>query len=139
MMEKMEYIVDLLTVVAHRVSAQAEAISFKGEKLGQSLFIIDLIARKPDCTMKDIANTLALTPSTATRHVDKLVEMGLIDRNLSISDRRSVVLFLTQKGIELDKQFLKHRLTSFSSILESFSIEELDLLLKLMKKVVEEL
>jgi DNA-binding MarR family transcriptional regulator len=134
-MEKMQYIVDLLTTIAHRVSAQAEAISYEGEKLGQSLFIIDLIARKPDCTMKDIVNTLALTPSTATRHVDKLVELGLVDRNLSISDRRAVVLFLTQKGVELDKQFLKHRIAAFSSVLESFSVAEQDILLKLMEQI----
>ena len=134
-MEKMQLIVDLLTTVAHRVSAQAEAISFEGEKLGQSMFIIDLIARKPDCTMKDIVNALALTPSTATRHVDKLVELGLIDRNLSISDRRSVVLFLTQKGIELDKQFLKHRIAAFSSVFESFSIKEQDVIIKLMQQI----
>ena len=134
-MEKMQAIVDLLTTVAHRVSAQAEAISFQGEKLGQSMFIIDLIARKPDCTMKDIVSTLALTPSTATRHVDKLVELGLVDRNLSISDRRSVVLFLTQKGIELDKQFLKHRIAAFSSVFESFSITEQDVIIKLMQLI----
>ena len=138
-MEKMQYIVDLLTNVAHKVSAQAEAVSFQGKNLGQSLFIIDLIARKPDCTMKDIVNTLALTPSTATRHVDKLVEMGLVDRNLSIFDRRSVVLFLTQKGVELDKQFLKHRMASFSSILESFSVKEQDVIIKLMQQVIDEI
>ena len=138
-MEKIEYIVDLLTIVTHKVSAQAEALSFEGEKLGQSLFIIDLIARKPDCTMKDIVNTLALTPSTATRHVDKLVELGFVDRNLSISDRRSVVLFLTRKGAELDKKFLKHRLASFSSILESFSVKEQDTLIKLMQQIIGEI
>jgi DNA-binding MarR family transcriptional regulator len=138
-MEKMQYIVDLLTNVVHKVSAQAETVSFQGEKLGQSLFIIDLIARKPDCTMKDIVNTLALTPSTATRHVDKLVEMGLVDRNLSIFDRRSVILFLTQKGVELDKQFLKHRLATFSSILESFSVKEQDIIIRLMQQIIDQI
>jgi DNA-binding MarR family transcriptional regulator len=134
-----ENMLSLFTSIVHKLTAQVEEFSFEGKKLGQNLFIIDLISRKPDCTMKDIARILNLSPSTTTRHVDKLVEIGLVNRNIAIDDRRSIVLFLTPKGENVNKRFAKHRMDNLSPILESFSEKEQGILVELMQKVIDEI
>jgi DNA-binding MarR family transcriptional regulator len=139
MTDNLDEVISLLTSVVHKIIAQVDDFEIEGQKLRHSLFIIDLIARKPDCTMKHISNELTLTPSTTTRHVDKLVDLDLVDRNISMRDRRSVVLFLTQNGEEVWKQFSKHQMDKFGPLLESFSTKEQGILVKLMQRIVEEI
>lgn len=45
-----------------------------------------------------IARRLGVDRSNASRPADRLVAMGLADRNADVSDRRSVVLSLTPQG-----------------------------------------
>ncbi len=46
----------------------------------------------------DLARRLGITPATCTWSVDQLVELGLVARRPSETDRRQVVLSVTPKG-----------------------------------------
>ncbi len=52
-------------------------------------------------TMKDIAIKMNLSQSRATRIADSLEKKGIIERNLSKTDRRSFQISLTDKGSEI--------------------------------------
>ncbi len=49
-------------------------------------------------TMKDLAEQLLLRQHAATQMVDRLQKAGLVDRDPSPTDGRSVVLTLTDSG-----------------------------------------
>jgi DNA-binding MarR family transcriptional regulator len=52
-----------------------------------------------------IAKTVNLDDATVTRIIDKLAEMGLLERNQDISDRRAQIISLTDKGWKIYKEW----------------------------------
>jgi DNA-binding MarR family transcriptional regulator len=61
------------------------------------IVVLRLVARRP-CNVAEIAQCIALSPSAASRAVDRLVEDGLIDRREDPDDRRNKRLTLTSAG-----------------------------------------
>jgi len=132
-------ILKLLTIAVQRLTEQIEKFTFKGKNLGQGIFIIDYISSKGMCNLKDIAETMALTASTATRQVDKLFKLGLIERKHSSNDRRRVDLTLTEDGEKANKQFYDYRMKNLLPLLESLTEHESKVLIKLLENVVKKL
>jgi DNA-binding MarR family transcriptional regulator len=66
----------------------------------------------------DLADALEVTPSTASRMVERLVRKGLVGRSRSDEDRRTVSLELTAAGREVVQQVIEHRRREISGILE---------------------
>ena len=89
--------------------------------------------------MSDLVRDLNFTPSTATRQVDRLVAIGLVDRRQSTSDRRMTELALTPEGMKISRLFFNHRMKNIRPILKSFNEDEIGILVKLLKSVVEKL
>lgn len=54
----------------------------------------------PGSSLSRLAESLAITPATASAMVDKLVKAGLINRTTDPSDRRNIILSLTSLGEE---------------------------------------
>jgi DNA-binding MarR family transcriptional regulator len=63
----------------------------------------------PPMRAADLAETLAVSPSTATRLCDRLVRAGLLVRQPGEDDRRVVRLSLTPSGRELVRDGLARR------------------------------
>ena len=55
-------------------------------------------------TTTQLAEMLPLAPSGISRSVTKLVGMGLIQRRRLFSDRRVVILTLTEEGLKLTRE-----------------------------------
>jgi DNA-binding MarR family transcriptional regulator len=68
---------------------------------------ISVIARLQPCTMRELSDFSAVDRTTMTRTVDQLVATGLIDRVTSASDRRQVLLTLTEQGQQAYRQALR--------------------------------
>jgi DNA-binding MarR family transcriptional regulator len=60
-----------------------------------------VVRRIAVCSMKDLSRYSTIDRTTLTRSVDQLVEDGLIERRVPASDRRLVVLSLTDAGEQL--------------------------------------
>jgi|GEM_PF-267855 DNA-binding MarR family transcriptional regulator len=67
---------------------------------GQSFEILLRLLRTPGnrLRMSDLAAQTGLTPSGLTRAVDRLVDAGLVARELCVSDRRGAFALLTEAG-----------------------------------------
>jgi DNA-binding MarR family transcriptional regulator len=65
---------------------------------------ISVIARLQPCTMRELSDFSAVDRTTMTRTVDQLVASGLIERATSASDRRLVLLTLTEQGQQAYRQ-----------------------------------
>lgn len=61
-----------------------------------------------ECTATQLAELVPVDPARISRVVTKLVDMGLLRRRRLRSDRRVVMLRLTDKGDELTSEVLQH-------------------------------
>ena len=68
-----------------------------GVSLGQLYFLL-YIGKYQPCTSKALAEALLVDAGQTTRSVDKLVDAGLVNREKSPLDKRSVALTLTAQG-----------------------------------------
>jgi len=66
---------------------------------------IEVIGHLPDIRMKELAERLGITTGTLTVSIDKLEKKGLVIRKPHLSDRRSWLVSLTEKGQAI---FLRH-------------------------------
>ena len=139
MKKRENVILRLFTQAVHRLTMQVETFAFEEKNLGQGIFIIDYIDYHGPCSMVDIVEAMNMTPSTATRQVDRLVNWGLVAREPSKLDRRRVILSVTASGTQASKKFIKHRMKNLRPILRSMSEKETEVLVKLLERVVERL
>lgn len=62
---------------------------------------LEFIQSSPGCSMAEVIDALVITPTTATRAVDSLVEVGAVFRAPAPHDRRRVTLQLSAHGAVL--------------------------------------
>ena len=87
--------------------------------------LLRLFLGNEEWTTTQLAQTLPIAVSGISRSVAKLADMGLIQRRRLLSDRRVVILTLTEDGQELT-QDLHGRVQAFDSRLcEGVSEEEM--------------
>ena len=87
-------------------------------------------------TTTQLAEALPLAPSGISRSVTKLVDKGLIQRRRLLSDRRVVVLTLTDKGMALTQE-LHQRVQEYDTTLcEGISNEEMAVFALVSSKVM---
>jgi len=56
------------------------------------------IARRENCTLRELSQHLAISPSTASELVERLVRADLVQREDDPQDRRAVRLHLSEQG-----------------------------------------
>lgn len=76
---------------------------------GIQFFILRYIADKQKLTITDLACTLGVTLSAITGLVNRLVNMGLAERQQDKDDRRVVWVRVTAKGLDLIRRANKSR------------------------------
>lgn len=97
--------------------------------------ILSIIEKKPDVILKDILSLLQIPSSTLTNAIDRLEKRGLVRRVISIRDRRSFGLELTDDGISAQLEHKKSEEILWQKVLGSFetSKERSDLIMLLGK------
>src|SRR5690349_8976899 len=85
----------LVAVSAQSVAAIEDVVTLP------QLRVLVMVASRTAPNLNAVANGLGVHPSNATRAVDRLVAAGLLDRRDDPTDRRNLVLELTESGREL--------------------------------------
>lgn len=62
--------------------------------------IISVVEQEPGLTMSEVAHAAVVPPATLTRHVDHLVDRGILLRRMDTEDKRRVVVALSPRGGE---------------------------------------
>ena len=83
-------------------------------------------------TMSDIAEYLKIAPPSATALVNGFVKEDVIERVADPSDRRIVRLSLSKKGTQFLEETRIQREKAFAQVLEPLSVEESELLARLL-------
>lgn len=105
----------LMSVVADSVAPIAEFIT-----IAQYRALV-IVANNGPLNLNEVASSLGVHPSNATRACDRLVEAGLLARTESLLDRRRVDLTLTASGIALIQRVADHRRDSIERVLARMS------------------
>jgi DNA-binding MarR family transcriptional regulator len=68
-----------------------------GVTLAQCHIIVE-IGNRGEASVVDLSDALGLDTSTLSRHINGMVNVGLVDRVLNLKDRRYVTITLTAQG-----------------------------------------
>jgi DNA-binding MarR family transcriptional regulator len=98
--------------------------------------VLMTLGEKGETIMSDLAHTLRVPLSTATRIIDRLNTKQLVERTRSDRDRRIVVVRLSDKGKLMHAAFRETQLVMAGRMLAPLSSGEREMLLELIAKVV---
>lgn len=103
----------VLVAISARSVAEVEA-----EVSLPQLRVLVVVASRGPLNLGAVAVGLGVHPSNATRAVDRLVTAGLLDRRDDPTDRRHLLLQLTEEGAALLERVQESRRAAVASILE---------------------
>jgi DNA-binding MarR family transcriptional regulator len=81
-------------------------------------YSLDAIGTQGQLTLNDLAESLYITPSTASRTIEELVRKGLAQRRQDPANRRAVCLTLTSQGQALFEALRQHLMQRQIAILQ---------------------
>lgn len=93
--------------------------------------------RNGTTTVAAMAETMGITPSAASRSVDRLVRDGLVERAESLEDRRQRILSLSEQGAALMDQLDEGMLGGVERVVALLSDSEQVLFRDLLARMVE--
>ena len=109
----------LISKLIHRIIIMdRDEKACQGVTLSQH-YTLDALLRRRELTMKELSHELNLAISTLTRIVDILVRDGLIRRRSGLSDRRKVLVTLTDNGRKKANQLRECTQLFWTNILDS--------------------
>lgn len=97
---------------------------------------IEIVGHAVSLQMKELARKMGVTTGTLTVMVDRLEELGLLQRRPHETDRRSWLIELTEKGQELFTQHHQYHLRLTEEITATLSIEEQKVFSVVLEKIV---
>jgi len=97
--------------------------------------ILATLFQHVECTMTDIANSIHRDRSTVTSLVNKLIKLGYILSKKDVNDSRSTIIFLTEKGRELEPGFKKISQKLYNIEYKDISDNEKEVFEKILEKI----
>ncbi|MDB5254750.1 MAG: hypothetical protein JWL92_126 [Candidatus Nomurabacteria bacterium] len=101
------------------------------------LEVMHYIVEHANPSMKDIAAYLQITPPSVTSIVETMVEQGLVKRDVSAGDRRTVRVTLTPKAIKLTATLKAKKTKLLTLMLQKLSAEQKQQLSDIIKTLVK--
>lgn len=100
-----------------------------------TLRVLRTVERAESPSVGDIAESLAIDPSSASRMVDRCVVNGLLDRRASEQDRRRTELALTAAGLQLLESANTRRRRMLAEATSGWTRGDLDRLTSLLNRL----
>jgi DNA-binding MarR family transcriptional regulator len=123
---------ELLREVGDHVTALLEAVSrahipalLTADVTMQQSKMLHLVCVEPGIGVKGLANRLGLSPSSVSGAVERLVEMGLLDRHEDPTDRRHLGITLSARGREVLDRLRELNMRTFQELLTHLDDGEL--------------
>ena len=96
-------------------------------------FLVVEIGRKPGICIKELAGILKIDKSGVSRSVEELVKKGFVTREPSKTDRRSVVLKLTESGRARFEKIEKDMYIEFKKVFSMIGKSDQDKVLEALR------
>lgn len=112
-----------------------ELIKIDLEMSKQEIIFIFVVKKNNEITMSKISDIMNLSMSTLTGIADRLVKKKYICRERSETDRRIVLIKLTEKGNDFVESFNKRILDYISIAMNAITDEEKVFLINIITKI----
>ncbi len=83
----------------------------------------------------NLAKKLSIDISTISRNLDKLNLLGLIQKQMSLTDKRSKRVKLTEKGEQVFKKFKKNVFNELNPIYQKLDLKDISTLEEILNKL----
>lgn len=138
-MNELDNIVETLIDNFKKLLFPEEWINFDLKFSKLEIFSMLLLDRNSEVTMSELIEYINSPMSTATGIVDRLVKKGFVVRDRSETDRRIVIIKLTEEGTKVIKN-LKDIIGQYVNMaIECLSEEEKQIMMKIIFKVIKNL
>lgn len=94
------------------------------------------LRRKEECTATELARVLPVDASRISRIVTILVNRGLLKRRRLPSDRRVVMLSLSEEGVELTTRILRRIHRNSARLMEGIDEDEIHVFTSVVSRIV---
>jgi MarR family transcriptional regulator for hemolysin len=101
------------------------------------LEVMHYIGEHKNPSMKDIAAYLQITPPSVTSIIESMVDNGLVKRDTSAGDRRTIRVTLTPKATKLTASLHAKKNKLLTLMLKKLSIEQKQQLSDIIKTLVK--
>jgi DNA-binding MarR family transcriptional regulator len=88
--------------------------------------VLVIVSARETVSLREVAESLGVHVSTASRLCDRMVTEGLLDRRDDPADRRQLALRLTAEGARVVSGMLNHRRRAVGRILARMNGDQLD-------------
>lgn len=120
------------TLLAHKL----KNVNGESPLYPPQFLVIQIIRETENCSIKTIAEKMHITSSAATQLVEKMVQVGFVERRPSDEDRRAVVLTISGKTAEKMAILRRAALENIQEVFDVLDDDELAQFTALHKKVV---
>lgn len=96
--------------------------------------VLKLIGLNGAHQVGEVASCLGVSPPAATKSINKLENLGLIERSPSKGDRRATLLSASPEGRKLVAEYEALKTDRLTPVLEEFNDEDLDRLTRLLER-----
>lgn len=121
-MQKDEELIIALRRVIRAISLHSRKLSKEAGLTGPQLLVMQNIGKTPGIMVRQLAESITLSPATVTSILDRLEVKKLVTRVRSTEDRRRVGVFLSEKGQQVmegaPKPLQEHFVSRFSKLEE---------------------
>lgn len=100
-----------------------------------SMHYINVISQMHNPTFVELANKLGFSKPSVTIMVNKLLDMGYVEKNRSHEDGRVFYISLTEKGKNIAKAFNDAQYKVVEHVATKLRDEEIDTLIALLTKI----
>ena len=97
--------------------------------------ILDLLSEHDGLTQQEISEAIGIRPQSASEAIVNMKKQGLISKQTNEQDRRSSLVFITDKGKARQAELMHERQQNAKRIFAPLSEEEKTVLLNLLDKV----
>jgi len=99
------------------------------------IHIIDNIGIDKERNMSNTAKDLKITSGTLTTAIDNLIKKGYVERRRSNSDRRVVMIKLTDRGTEAYKSHENFHIDLVAGAVWGLNVDEEEVLIKILSNI----
>jgi len=137
-MQNLDKLNQLLTEFYDKMSSwEQSVVKETGYTLAQT-HTIEVLGVHGALRMKELAEKLGITTGTLTVQIEKLVKAELIERQTHPTDRRAIVVALTEQGQEIHRHHNQLHLELVTDLTRNIEPSEVEVLMRCLNSMNRE-